>query len=387
MSARPHLRISNVAVYVKDQDRSIAFFVEKLGFRLLHDALVPPGFRWVIVAPPDGDACLLLASAGNTPRSSAEVFFVSDDVPALYRNWLAKGVVFPVAPAEEEWGGIHATFEDPDGNVFHLAQSDYTTAQISAERRAAQERQEQELRHAQEMDFAARVQAKLFPQRRPDLHTLNYAGVCQQARQVGGDYYDYFQVGPGRVAFVIGDVSGKGMAAALLMANLQATLRGQCISASEELAPLLQGVNQMFFENTPETSYASLFFAVYDDNTRRLRYVNCGHLPPLLRRNHGVTGRLMPTGGLLGMFPHLDAEEDETEIGPGDRLLLYTDGATECCNPDGVEFGEDGLLTYLDRDNLALNESLTDLLRMLDEFDGPGQSDDITLVMAEGRLR
>src|SRR5213079_2177109 len=106
-----------------------------------------------------------------------------------------------------------------------------------------------------------------------------------QARQVGGDYYDFLDLGSERLGFVIGDISGKGIAAALLMANLQANLRSQCAVAVDQPQRLLESVNQLFYGNTADSSYATLFFAEYDDNARRLRYANCGHLPALLLRS------------------------------------------------------------------------------------------------------
>ncbi len=146
------------------------------------------------------------------------------------------------------------------------------------------ERLEAERRAAQELEFAREVQTRLFPQKLPRLETLEYTGGCVPARQVGGDYYDFLELRPGRVALVLADIAGKGISGALLMANLQANLRSQYAMALDDLPRLLKSVNQLFYENTGESSYATLFFADYDDANRRLRYVNCGHLPPLLVR-------------------------------------------------------------------------------------------------------
>ncbi len=149
------------------------------------------------------------------------------------------------------------------------------------------ERIEAERRVAQEMEFARRVQARLFPQKLPTLRTLEYTGGCIQARQVGGDYYDFLELRPGRLALVLADIAGKGVSGALLMANLQANLRSQYALALDDLPRLLGSVNHLFYENTSENSYATLFFGDYDDSSGRLRYVNCGHLPPLLLRAGG----------------------------------------------------------------------------------------------------
>jgi len=151
------------------------------------------------------------------------------------------------------------------------------------------ERLEAERHAAQEMDIARQVQSKLLPQKMPPLATLEYAGDCLQARAVGGDYYDFLDLGPGRVGFVLADIAGKGISAALLMANLQANLRSQYATALDNLPQLLQSVNRLFYESTEPNNYATLFFATYDDATRRLTYVNCGHNPPVLLRRDGVS--------------------------------------------------------------------------------------------------
>lgn len=174
------------------------------------------------------------------------------------------------------------------------------------------ERIEAERRAAQEMEFAREVQARLFPQKLPPLKTLEYAGTCIQARQVGGDYYDFLELRPGRLALVLTDIAGKGVSGALLMANLQANLRSQYALALDDLPRSLESVNQLFYENTTDSSYATLFFADYDDYSRRLRYANCGYLPPLLLRTQGSSRQdlaavpevelLNPTCTVVGLF-------------------------------------------------------------------------------------
>jgi serine phosphatase RsbU (regulator of sigma subunit) len=142
---------------------------------------------------------------------------------------------------------------------------DEVTHALEAQRRAIAEKLEFERRLAQELEIAKQVQAQLFPQTSPPLRTLEYAGTCIQARKVGGDYYDFLDLGQERLGFVIGDISGKGIAAALLMANLQANLRSQCAIAVDQPQRFLRSVNQLFCENTPNGAFATLFFAEYDD--------------------------------------------------------------------------------------------------------------------------
>ena len=186
------------------------------------------------------------------------------------------------------WGGAFARFEDIDQNSFALVSFDEVSRAVEAQRQAAAERREAERRAAHELEIARQVQARLFPQRLPELESLEYAGACVQTHQVGGDYYDFLDLGQARLCLVLGDIAGKGIAAALLMANLQANLRSQCATAVEQPEQLLRSVNRLFYENTAENAYATLFYSEFDDRTCRLRYANCGHLPGLSSR---ATGR------------------------------------------------------------------------------------------------
>ena len=142
-------------------------------------------------------------------------------------------------------------------------------------------------RRARELEIAKAVQAKLLPQAAPVLTTLDYAGRCIQARSIGGDYFDFISVGEGKFAFVLADISGKGISAALLMASLQASLRAQYTVAPADVRAVLRTVNRVFYGSTATNHYATLFFGVYDETTRELQYANCGHLPPILRRSIG----------------------------------------------------------------------------------------------------
>ena len=161
---------------------------------------------------------------------------------------------------------------------------------------------------------------------------------------MGGDYYDFLDLGSGRVGLVLADISGKGMSAALLMANLQANLRSQYALALEDIPRLLRSVNRLFYKNTENNNYATTFFAVYDDETRRLRYVNCGHNPPLLVRANGSVERLEATATVLGLFEEWDCSVAELELAAGDVLVIYTDGISEASPNEEDEFGEERLI-------------------------------------------
>jgi serine phosphatase RsbU (regulator of sigma subunit) len=230
------------------------------------------------------------------------------------------------------------------------------------------------------------VQARLFPQTLPSISTLEYAGMCIQARQVGGDYYDFLDLGRERLGLVIGDIAGKGIAAALLMANLQANLRSQCAIALDQPQHFLRSVNQLFFENTADSAYATLFFAEYDDKAGRLRYANCGHLCALLLRSDNTLERLDSTATVLGLFKDWDCSIGERRLFPGDTLALYTDGITEAFNQAEEDFGEHRLIAALRRHRELPSQSL--LASIVDEvrqFSPHEQHDDITLIVAKCR--
>src|SRR5262249_46639820 len=186
-------------------------------------------------------------------------------------------------------------------------------------------------------------QARVFPQKFSGVKTLEYRGGCIPAREVGGDYYDFLPLPGGHMALVLADIAGKGVSGALLMANLQANLRSQCAMDMQDLGRVLTSVNHSFCENTGDASYATLFFADYEDSSRKLRYANCGHLPPLLlstERDNGPASakrvkRLDATSTVVGLFENWQCEVAETELAPGDTLVLYTDGVTEAMNSAG----------------------------------------------------
>ena len=246
------------------------------------------------------------------------------------------------------------------------------------------ERIEAERRAAQEMEFARQVQTKLFPQKFPLMRTLEYTGGCIPAKTVGGDYYDFLELRPGRLGIVLADIAGKGIPGALLMANLQANLRSQYAMAVDDLPRLLTSVNRLFFQNTDDASYATMFFADYNDTTRLLRYSNCGHLPPLLVRAAGTkVERLHSTCMVLGMFEAWQTEITEVMLAPGDTLVLYTDGITETENRVGDEFGESRLVETLQGLSKLPVEQLKDaVVNAVRQFSGGEQEDDITLVIA-----
>src|SRR5208283_3167241 len=234
-----------------------------------------------------------------------------------------------------------------------------------------------------EMEDIRRVSARLFPRNLPQLASLAYAAVCVEARQAGGDFYDFFDRGPHRLSFVVGDVSGKGMASALVRATLQASLRTLGSVGVQDLEQSLAIVNRLLFESTPEAMYATLFFANYDENTRRLRYVNCGHPAPLLCGYSGIS-RLQTTSPVLGLFSDWKGSIGEVELKAGDTLLVYTDGISEATDATGEEFGEDRLLAILEAQNVPLSAFLQQCVHEVCRFGAGDQRDDLTLVALRG---
>jgi serine phosphatase RsbU (regulator of sigma subunit) len=244
-------------------------------------------------------------------------------------------------------------------------------------------RMEAERKAAMEIDIARRVQARLFPQKLPVLRTLEYVGGCVQARQVGGDYYDFLDLGPGVLGIVLADISGKGMSGALLMANLQANLRSQYAVARDDLPGLLQSVNRLFYENTTDESYATMFFGVYDDSRRSIRFANCGHVAPLILRPDGSIQHLTSTTTVLGLFLTWESPIAEEKLHAGDLLVICTDGVTEAPNPQGEEYGAARLAEFIQENRaLPVNGILAAIQANVQEFSGPTQADDITLIVA-----
>ncbi len=391
-SDEPYLRILCVNIYVRDQDKSLRFFVDQLGFSLVVDDTYDGANRWVAVAPPDGNTVIaLVAPAKNSPDrkligQSKHTVLVTEDVERKYKDWRRRGVMFHSPPQTTLWGGIVTAFEDPDGNVFVLIGRDDFVRDLEAQRRAAAEKLEAERRAAQELEIAKQVQARLFPQTLPPMRTLDYAGVCIQARQVGGDYYDFLNLGRERLGFVIGDTSGKGIGAALLMANLQANLRSQSAIALEQPQSFLKSVNQLFCANITESSYATLIFAEYDDASRRVRYANCGHYPGLLFRPDHTLERLHSTSTVLGLFPEWECVLGENRLSAGDTLVLYTDGVTDACNGKGEDFGEDRLIEVIHKNRkLAPEPMLGAIVDEIRRFSPNEQFDDITMIVAKGK--
>jgi sigma-B regulation protein RsbU (phosphoserine phosphatase) len=280
------------------------------------------------------------------------------------------------------WGNVDLAVEAMRRGACDFVQKPWDNNRLLATIRKQAEPMRQ---RKSELEIAANVQQKLFPRKLHRLASLDYAGHCIPAREVGGDYYDFLEISDRKIGFVLGDVSGKGVPAALLMANLQACFRSQQPASLENPAQVLRSVNRHFFDSTTADRYATLVFAVYDDATRKVRYVNCAHCPPLLLRANGEIERLGSTATMLGAFARWDCTEAETDLCAGDTLLLYSDGVTEAGADTGEEFGDDRLFHALRVNQRQPAQPMVEaIVHDVQEFSGAARSDDVTVVALRG---
>jgi len=244
-----------------------------------------------------------------------------------------------------------------------------------------------------ELDIAKEVQNQLFPHVAPRVAGLEVYGVCKPARVVSGDYYDFLELSENRLCLVLGDVAGKGISAALLMAAIQSSLRAQTSNGflpdrahtakRVSTAEIVGRLNRQLYESTSMEKYATFFCSVYDGNSRRLTYTNAGHLPPVVFRG-GRMERLGRGGTVVGLFSPVSYEEGEIQLEPGDLLLAFSDGITEPENVYGEEFGEERLLEVAQRALGGPPQALADeIYRSVSDWTGsPELQDDMTLLVA-----
>lgn len=238
-----------------------------------------------------------------------------------------------------------------------------------------------------EIAIASEVQTRLFPHSPPSARTIEMLGVCHAARSVSGDYYDYFTAADGELALALGDVAGKGISAALLMASIQSIMRTQLADGNAAITPAntVARLNRLLYANTSPEKYATFFFGLYNDQTRQLKYTNAGHLPPLIVRGDRREF-LDVTGSVVGAFPMLRYEEESVPLGCGDLLVAYTDGITEPENAYGEDFGAERLADVVLRHrNCCPDEIVAKVLEAVRDWDKSAeQADDMTLMIVRG---
>jgi sigma-B regulation protein RsbU (phosphoserine phosphatase) len=211
---------------------------------------------------------------------------------------------------------------------------------------------------------------------------VDFSARCRQLRALGGDCYDFTCLADGRLAMLVGDASGKGIAAALMMASVHASLRTAALFAGNNLAALLRVVNLQACASSLADRYATLFYGVLDRDTHTLRYVNAGHNPPVVLHPDGTFAWLEPGGPPVALFPDASWHEGQVHLNPGDLVVAYTDGVTEIIDRSGEEWGMDGLLAAaIAQKSGSANDLVQSLFDSLDLFSGGKQHDDATLAV------
>jgi sigma-B regulation protein RsbU (phosphoserine phosphatase) len=237
-----------------------------------------------------------------------------------------------------------------------------------------------------EVEIAREVQERLFPQTLPAIAGLDFTGHCRPALGVGGDYYDFLALPKGNLGIAIGDVSGKGIAAALMMASLQASLRSEATRAPENLAAAVANINRLVYEASSSNRYATFFYGQYDPTLGKFDYVNAGHNPPMLFHRAGgndAVTRLEPGGTVVGLLENVCYEQGSVMVSPGDVLVFFTDGISEAMNLEDEEWGEDRLMEAIRQSRGSSAQELLDsLFDAATAFAGTApQHDDMTLVV------
>jgi sigma-B regulation protein RsbU (phosphoserine phosphatase) len=219
--------------------------------------------------------------------------------------------------------------------------------------------------------------------------SLDYSARCRQVRALGGDCYNFIRLKSDRLAVVVGDASGKGLAAALMIANVQSSLRTAALFTGDDLAALLKVVNHQAYASSSEDRYATLFYGVFDGSTRALRYVNAGHNPPLVIRRDGSMHWLETGGAPVGLFADSEYGEGIVKLETGDLLIAFTDGLIEATNQHGEEWGVQGLLkaaAYGAQCSQDPGGLVNLIFNILDDFSKGHQTDDATLAVVRVEL-
>jgi phosphoserine phosphatase RsbU/P len=280
-----------------------------------------------------------------------------------------------IVRSEDQLGALAASFNQMTEYVQHLVKE-----------RVQKERLEREL------EIAKEVQERLFPNRVPQMERLDVAGICLPARTISGDYYDFLPLGSHQLGLALGDICGKGISAALLMANLQATLRSNVMNLWKEsslngektVAKIVERLNSQIYSFTAANKFATFFYALYDDQQQTLTYCNAGHNPPLYFNGTKIR-RLSAGGTVVGVFADSKYDQETIPVNTGDLFVAYTDGIVESVNEYGEEFGEQRL-TQLVQENRHLNANMIKELvvnQVLSWTFAEERDDDMTLIIAK----
>jgi phosphoserine phosphatase RsbU/P len=273
--------------------------------------------------------------------------------------------------------------------------------------------QKEKQRMENELAIAQEVQSQLFPRQVSQIESLEVHGFCRPARTVSGDYYDFLTASSHKMILAVGDISGKGISAALLMATIHSAVRAYSVESLPQMrepvavgavagagrvmaswpegidvspSALLSLLNHQLYESTPPEKYATLFLGIYDGRLRRMTYSNGGHLPPIVISENGAISKLEAGGTVVGLFDNMCYDEGSIDMQPGDVLIAYSDGVTEPENDFG-EFGEERLIELVRQHrNQPLGQITQVVTHAVDDWIGDKeQPDDVTLVLARAR--
>lgn len=284
--------------------------------------------------------------------------------------------------------GVLEVINKKDGGAFersdlYLLQTFANLASIAVENARLYMEAIERHRLLGELQVAQEIQSRLLPEHPPSMESLDIGGVIKPASEVSGDFYDFIEVGEGKLAIMVGDVVGKGIPAAILMAAARSALRSQ-FEGQFSLSQVMERVNRALFRDTAPGSFVTLFCGLFDPQDGSFAYTNCGHNPALLLRGGDERFQELSEGGtVLGAFQDLAYKEDRARLREGDLVVLYTDGITEARNPTGEQFGRDRLLHCLrDRGNSSAREIIASILESIEAFsEGTPRKDDQTLVV------
>ena len=272
-----------------------------------------------------------------------------------------------------------APFSDEDRRLISIIASQ--SAQVIENARLYEE-EKAFLSLQEEMRMARDIQLHLLPDSTPEIEGFQISTANIPAKSVGGDYLDFISLPNNKLGFCVGDITGKGMPAAMLMANLQATLRSHAIMY-EDCVKCMYGTNNLLYRSTDPTKFATLFYGILDQKNASIQYSNGGHDAPLLIRNNEEATYLDSTGLLLGVMKESQYEMQTLALQPGDLLLIYSDGITEAMNPQNEEYGIERLEEQaIQNSTFSSKETVDSILQdVQDHAEGTPQSDDITLMV------
>jgi len=330
---------------------------------------------------PSPPAPLVLPTDGLTDKTERDLQTALDAellLPLSSNQKLVGALSLGPKQSEEPYSSADVRLLNAVATQTGLAlQNSRLTAEIAAET-AKREKARREL------EIAREVQERLFPQEYPPVLGLDYAGACRPALGVGGDYYDFIWRSNTDLGVAIGDVSGKGIPAALLMATLRAYLRGQTMGGANDLAGMMTNLNELVYESSAANRYATFFYGRFNATTRRLHYVNAGHNPPLVfRPGARDVIRLEACGPVIGLIQGCEWTEACLSLQPGDLLVAFTDGISEAMNREDEEWGEARLIEAVGSlGTLPATEMIGRISDSADRFvAGAPQHDDMTVVV------